>query len=182
MASTIVRWLSTAGTVALLCACGGAAPAPSAPLTDVAPSPSPPPSARRGPVEVVELAWHGQNDAARRHMRAWRGGCFELSGLGAAGSGQSVQTKRKGCIDAGKAEKLFGRLDKLYKNAKLAADPGYWPYDEQGLTLVGFPAKGTLWIANDEATARAFSDAVQGLIAAAKAVLHQQDLHPAASQ
>ncbi len=112
-------------------------------------------------------------------MRAWRSGCFELSGLGTASSGQSVQTKRKGCVDAGKAEQLFGPLDKLYKDAKLAADPGYWPYDDQGLTLVGFPdAKGTLWIAGDEATARALSDAVQPLIKAAESVTHQQDLHP----
>jgi hypothetical protein len=128
-------------------------------------------------VEVVELSWRAQGGAERRHMRAWRGGCFEMSGP--AGSGQGVQTKRKGCMDAGKAAKIFGRLDKLYKTAKLAADPGYWPYDSQNLTMVGFPdAKGTLWIASNQATAAAMSGAAQGLIDSAKAVLHQQDLHP----
>lgn len=109
-------------------------------------------------------------------MRAWRGGCFEMSGPG--GDGQRVQTKRKGCMDAAWALKVFGQLDKLYKTAKLAADPGYWPYDKENLTMVGFPdAEGTLWIANDEATAAAMSRVVRQLIDRAQAMLRQQDLH-----
>ena len=98
---------------------------------------------------------------------------------GATGPAQGIQTKRKGCIDAARARKIFGRLDGLYKTAKLAADPGYWPYDSQGLTMVAFPdAKGTRWIANDETTAAQMSGVVQRLIDAARAVLHEQDLHP----
>jgi len=128
-------------------------------------------------VEVVELSWHTQGGAERRHMRGWRGGCFEMTGP--SESGQGVQSKRKGCMDTSKAAGIFGRLDKLYKTAKLAADPGYWPYDSQNLTMVGFPdAKGTLWIASDEATAAAMSQAAQSLIDSAQAVLHQQDLPP----
>lgn len=126
-------------------------------------------------MEVIELSWRTQG-SEHRHMRAWRGGCFELSGP--TGAGQGVESKRKGCMDAGKAEKIFRGLDQLYKNAKLTADPGYWPYDSQGLTMVAFPdAKGTLWIAGEEKTATAMSRVVQRLIQGAHAVLSEQELH-----